>query len=219
MKQPHRHTGAPGALIVSITHEPTRGERAPRDCQVFRSRSPDSGQPEPLQIQSESTGRAVFPQLPPLGPAEEQKPLAFKRESPSPRLSPCGIPRMLPCRLRPSWEVAWLRPIPPRCESGRVFTLPGHHSRTQAAFRRLHVSWPVWSAVKDCNKGRADRSFATTHSSRNLTHAEQRSRASPSSQRPGARSRRLIARVRVRNRLAAAQHERWPGGSQALRPA
>ena len=124
MKQPHRHTGAPGALIVSITHEPTRGERAPRDCQVFRSRSPEPGQPEPLQIHSESTGRAVFPQLPPLGPAEEQKPLASKRESPSPRLSPCGIPRMLPCRLRPNRAVVLLRPIPPRCESGRVFTLP-----------------------------------------------------------------------------------------------
>ena len=121
MKQPHRHTGAPGALIVSITHEPTRGERAPRDCQVFRSRSPDSGQPEPLQIHSESTGRAVFPQLPPLGPAEEQKPLSSKRESLSPRLSPCGIPRMLPCRLRPSWEVVLLRPILHGCESIHMY--------------------------------------------------------------------------------------------------
>jgi hypothetical protein len=104
VKQPHRHTGAPGALIVSITHEPTRGERAPRDCQVFRSRSPDSGQPEPLQIHSESTGRAVFPQLPPLGPAEEQKPLAFKRESPSPPLSPCGISPVLYERCPPTGQ-------------------------------------------------------------------------------------------------------------------
>ena len=181
MKQPHRHTGAPGALIVSITHEPTRGERAPRDCQVFRSRSPDSGQPEPLQIQSESTGRAVFPQLPPLGPAEEQKPLAFKRESPSPRLSPCGIPRMLPCRLRPSWEVVLLRPILHGCESIHMY-ISRASQPNPSRFSPAPCELPVWSAVKDCLKGRADRSFATTHSSRNLTHAEQRSRASPSSQ-------------------------------------
>ena len=184
MKQPHRHTGAPGALIVSITHEPTRGERAPRD-----GKSSDPGPPIPVSPSRFKPARNE--------PCER----SFRNSHRSDRLEnknhslhsekarpPGSVPaESRACCPADYGQAGRSRCCGPSCMAAKVFTCTyrGHHSRTQVAFRRLHVSWLVWWAVKDCLKGRADRSFATTHSSRDLTQGEQRSGASPSCQRPG----------------------------------